>query len=1307
MKTPFTTFTAPGRFMGRALLGRLRQMPVLLCLAGGLLTTAASTVHAQSAANGEALYNRVLVSGKTSCSNAACHGAVRDDSITSRGANANVIKAAFVTKSKMTFLNGVVSDAEINDLAAYISGAFGVTPTYIAITATPAASVSATALTFASQNVNTTSAAQTVTLTNGSSATGALNLSAISTTAGSDFSVSGGSCSATTSLAAGSSCTVGVVFRPTAAGTRSGTLTLAHNGANSSSEVSLSGVAVSQSPAVSLSPTTLTFSGVLATASSPLRVTVSNTGTGTLTLSSLTFSGSQASDYTLANSSTCAANGSVAGGSSCVIDVVFTPAAVGSRNGVLTIAHNASGSPSTVTLAGTATATPQPGIALDATEIDLGSQVVAVTSTARTLTLTNSGGASLTLGSIATSGTHSSEFVLGGTCTAGATLAANAACTITVAMRPLTLGNKLATLSIGSNAPTGTATVALRGTSVNTPAPEISLSQVAVGFGPVTFGTTSVARTVTLTNTGTAALAISSIASTSSEFVVTHNCPASLPFDASCTLSVVYTPVAANSAESVLITTNALSSPNSIVLTGWGTSASMPVLSWQPNATALAFASTVVGVSSASQSLTLVNNGPGAVTINSLGVAGADAASFALASSSTCGAGVSVAVSSSCTVVVTFVPGSTGAKTANLQITSSGTTPGDIALTGSGASPSTGNGTLTVSQTTIDFSSVGVATGQTSSPITIRVSNGSTASVTISSIRASGPFAIATATSNSCPTGSSTLASGASCNLAVVYTPSTAGTSSGTVTIVTSTNQTLEVSLLGQATASTPRLAWQPSTSSLAFSSTVVGATSAAQTLTLSNQGPGAATLTAFMRSGSDAASFVMASSSTCRANASLAAGSTCTIVLNFAPTATGAKAATLRVETNATAPGDVVLSGTGSAANSTNGTLSVDRSTLDFGTNVTLGQTSGAMNVLVSNNNVAAVTLSRAEISGQFRITSNNCPASPSTIAVNGSCTLGVAFAPTSTGAASGSLTLTTATNQVIVIALHGSVTASGTTPVLVWTPSGISTLNFDATAAGQTSATRRTMTLINQGQGVVNFTAIEPEGTGKSSFAIDAGSTCNTSTPLPVGNSCTVIVSFRPASGGAKSATLRIASNGSAPPTLTLVGEGTGGSGGGDSGGGGAVDTGSGVLSIDSTNLEFMAAVNNASQPRMVQVTNGSSAAVTLSGMGTTGPFQVANSASNGCANPQVLAAGASCTVSVVFTGPPQAGRSTGTLTIPTTGGELRVVNLSGTAILINAGSGDNDQEKGGGALGPFWLVLMALAVFASARARRRSAV
>ncbi|PTT77200.1 hypothetical protein DBR42_25580, partial [Pelomonas sp. HMWF004] len=294
-------------------------------------------------------------------------------------------------------------------------------------------------------------------------------------------------------------------------------------------------------------------------------------------------------------------------------------------------------------------------------------------------------------------------------------MAAKGTCTVTVAMKPLTLGAKSATLSIASNAPTGAATVALKGVAVRTPAPEVGLSSASLDFGTVSLGVKSIARTVTLSNTGSAAMSINSIVSSSTEFAVTHNCPTSLAPAASCVISVTFTPVSANLAESVVISTNAVSSPNSIVLTGLGTKATMPVLTWQPASPSLTFASTVVGVASASQSLTLTNQGPGAALINSLGVAGADASSFAIAAGSTCKSGVSLDANASCTVMVSFVPGTTGAKSASLQVASNATTPGDVPLSGSGASPNTGTGTLTVTPTTLDFSSIGVSTGQTSS----------------------------------------------------------------------------------------------------------------------------------------------------------------------------------------------------------------------------------------------------------------------------------------------------------------------------------------------------------------------------------------------------------------------------------------------------------------------------------------------------------------------------------------------------------------------------------------------------------------
>ncbi|MFC1411374.1 discoidin domain-containing protein [Streptacidiphilus sp. N1-12] len=108
---------------------------------------------------------------------------------------------------------------------------------------TPPASVSAspTSVDFGSQNTGTTSAARTVTLSNSGGSAATLS----SVTASGDFARSGGSCGS--SLAAGASCTVGVVFAPTAAGARSGTLTVAGGSGQSPLTVALSGTGTTPS----------------------------------------------------------------------------------------------------------------------------------------------------------------------------------------------------------------------------------------------------------------------------------------------------------------------------------------------------------------------------------------------------------------------------------------------------------------------------------------------------------------------------------------------------------------------------------------------------------------------------------------------------------------------------------------------------------------------------------------------------------------------------------------------------------------------------------------------------------------------------------------------------------------------------------------------------------------------------------------------------------------------------------------------------------------------------------------------------
>jgi Abnormal spindle-like microcephaly-assoc'd, ASPM-SPD-2-Hydin/Beta-propeller repeat/Cep192 domain 4 len=198
-------------------------------------------------------------------------------------------------------------------------------------------------LAFNPQSVGTSSAPQTVTLANAGS--GPLTITSIAI--GSGFSQSN-TCGST--VAAGSSCTLTVTFGPTAEGAINGNLTISDDATGSPQVVSLSGTGVS--PAASLSASSLNFgSQIVSTQSStPQTVTLTNTGSGALSITSIAISGTNASDFTLTSKSPCGAT--VSPSSVCTISVNFKPAAAGAESATLQISDNAAGSPQSVALAG-------------------------------------------------------------------------------------------------------------------------------------------------------------------------------------------------------------------------------------------------------------------------------------------------------------------------------------------------------------------------------------------------------------------------------------------------------------------------------------------------------------------------------------------------------------------------------------------------------------------------------------------------------------------------------------------------------------------------------------------------------------------------------------------------------------------------------------------------------------------------------------------------------------------------------------------------------------------------------------------
>jgi hypothetical protein len=148
-------------------------------------------------------------------------------------------------------------------------------------------------------------------------------------------------------VASASSCSISVIFAPTASGTRSGTITITDDSPGNPHIIQLTGTgAAAPAPVVSLNPVSLTFpTQAVGTKSPPQIETVTNSGNATLSISRVSISG----DFSETNN--CI---SLNPSESCTLSVTFAPTASGTRTGTLTITDNAAGSPHTVSLSGTA-----------------------------------------------------------------------------------------------------------------------------------------------------------------------------------------------------------------------------------------------------------------------------------------------------------------------------------------------------------------------------------------------------------------------------------------------------------------------------------------------------------------------------------------------------------------------------------------------------------------------------------------------------------------------------------------------------------------------------------------------------------------------------------------------------------------------------------------------------------------------------------------------------------------------------------------------------------------------------------------
>lgn len=315
-----------------------------------------------------------------------------------------------------------------------------------------AVAASIASLTYPSQGLNTTSPAQTVTITNNTATAVSLTTIGITGTNAPDFAApaSGSTCSTSTPVpGGGGTCTVNVTFTPLAAGSLTAALSITTNSAATASlTVQLSGTGFLGGE-VSVTPASLSYGlQAVSVTSSPQTVTVANTGPVPVNISAITTSLPEfaiVAPTTGATACQSLVGASLATGARCVIPLTFTPPVAGSVAGSLSITDDATGSPQSVPLTGIGTYVQITPLSASFAAIPIGT-----TSNTQTISLKNIGTAPVIFSGFAT---NNSNFAVasGTTCSTSAPLAPGASCLINVTFTPSGSGNIIGGLVISDS----------------------------------------------------------------------------------------------------------------------------------------------------------------------------------------------------------------------------------------------------------------------------------------------------------------------------------------------------------------------------------------------------------------------------------------------------------------------------------------------------------------------------------------------------------------------------------------------------------------------------------------------------------------------------------------------------------------------------------------------------------------------------------------------------------------------------------------------------------------------------------------
>ncbi len=582
----------------------------------------------------------------------------------------------------------------------------------------PAAALSPNPIVFPTQAAGSTGNSIQVDMAN----TGDMNLFASSVVLSgpnaSDFqlALSGFGLNCANAFAPGEFCVVGVTFSPaaTATGTRTATLTFTDNAPDSPQSIPITGTIAGPDSLV-VSPTVADVGPVVIGGSYTTTVSLNNLSPNTVDVTSLAITGTNAGDFSVAPEYCSASSApiTIASGSSCGLIVTFAPTsgASGLRTATLTVGTNPaiSGIPA-ITLQGDALTSSQTSIGYSSTPnpMNFGGLEVGETSNNQSVLLTiknvppsicisstSACGASLTVSSITPGLSDYSVVVQPSSysfCTAPPFTIppVGGYCTFEVVFTPTQAGSRNTTLTINSNDPQGPVQIPVYGSGLALPLGEFL--QTALNFGNCAIGVACPPLSTTLVNEGQSDLAISSVTASENFSVATNSCPASLAPQASCNISLSFTPPAAGFFTGTLtISDNAgFSSQQIVTMTGSGTTG--PQLRLWP--AAINFGNQTTNMTSSAQTIEVASTGDSTVTLpeNGLFTTG----DFIL-DGTTCG--TSLTAGQTCTASIEYRPSSSQlvgvAESGSLEATDNATGSPQIALLQGTPSQSTTAATTT------------------------------------------------------------------------------------------------------------------------------------------------------------------------------------------------------------------------------------------------------------------------------------------------------------------------------------------------------------------------------------------------------------------------------------------------------------------------------------------------------------------------------------------------------------------------------------------------------------------------------------